>query len=112
MLQLSCRMASKGDSGLCTSRSTTLAGLRLFYREARDPLKPTVVLLHGFHSSSYQFHDLTLLLADRLHVVAPDYPGMGFSEAPDPAALQPTFNNVATVIDAFMARHAPGPLIL
>jgi len=89
-----------------------VAGLRLFYREAGDPSKPTLVLLHGFPSSSYQFHDLIPLLADRFHIVAPDYPGMGFSDAPDPAVLQPTFDDVAMAIDAFIVRRAPGPLIL
>ena len=54
-----------------------VAGLKLFYREAGDPSKPTIVLLHGFPSSSYQFHNLIPLLADRFHVIAPDYPRHG-----------------------------------
>jgi pimeloyl-ACP methyl ester carboxylesterase len=89
-----------------------LQALGLFYREAGDPSKPTIVLLHGFPSSSYQFHDLIPRLADRFHVIAPDYPGMGFSEAPAPTVLRPTFDGVATVIDAFIAQRPPGPLIL
>ena len=93
-------------------KTADIEGLRLFYREAGEPSKPTIVLLHGFPSSSYQFHDLIPLLADRFHVVAPDYPGMGFSEAPAPTVLRPTFDDVATVIDAFIAQSAPGPLIL
>jgi len=93
-------------------RTADVAGLRLFYREARDRSQPTIVLLHGFPSSSYQFHDLIPRLADRFHVIAPDYPGMGFSEAPALTVLRPTFDDVATVIDAFIARRAPGPLIL
>jgi pimeloyl-ACP methyl ester carboxylesterase len=93
-------------------KTADVAGLKLFYREAGAPSKPTIVLLHGFPSSSYQFHDLIPRLADRFHVIAPDYPGMGFSEAPAPTVLQPTFNDVATVIDAFIAQRAPGPLIL
>ena len=93
-------------------KTAEVGGLRLFYREAGDPSKPTIVLLHGFPSSSYQFHNLIPLLADRFHVIAPDYPGMGFSEAPDPTVLQPTFDDVAMVIDAFIVQHAPGPLIL
>jgi pimeloyl-ACP methyl ester carboxylesterase len=93
-------------------KTADVAGLRLFYREAGDPSKPTIVPLHGFPSSSYQFHDLIPRLADRFHVIAPDYPGMGFSDAPVPTVLQPTFNDVATVIDAFIAQRAPGPLIL
>jgi len=93
-------------------KTADVAGLRIFYREAGDPSKPTIVLLHGFPSSSYQFHDLIPLLADRFHVIAPDYPGMGFSDAPAPAVLQPTFDDVATVIDAFITQRAPAPLIM
>src|SRR4030095_12759245 len=94
------------------TKTTDVAGLRLFYREAGDPSKPSIVLLHGFPTSSYQFHDLIPRLADRFHVIAPDYPGMGFSEAPAATVLRPTFDEVAIVIDAFIAQCAPGPLIL
>jgi len=93
-------------------KTADVAGLRLFYREAGDPSKPTIVLLHGFPSSSHQFHGLIPLLADRFHVIAPDYPGMGYSEAPDPTVLRPSFDDVATVIDAFIAQRVPGPLVL
>ena len=93
-------------------KTADVAGLRLFYREAGDPSKPTIVLLHGFPSSSYQFHDLMPRLEERFHVIAPDYPGMGFSDAPAPTVLRPTFDDVAMAIDAFIAQRAPGPLIL
>ena len=93
-------------------KNTEVAGLKLFYREAGDPSKPTIVLLHGFPSSSYQFHDLIPRLAGRFHVIAPDYPGMAFSEAPAPTILRPTFDDAATVSDAFIAQRAFGPLIL
>ena len=93
-------------------KTADVAGLRLFYREAGDPSKPTIVLLHGFPSSSHQFHDLIPLVADRFRVIAPDYPGMGYSEAPDATVLRPTFDDVAMAIDAFIAQCAPGPLIL
>jgi pimeloyl-ACP methyl ester carboxylesterase len=93
-------------------KTADVAGLGLFYREAGDPSKPTIVLLHGFPSSSYQFHDLIPLLADRFRVSAPDYPGMGYSEASDPTVLRPTFDDVAIAIDAFIAQCAPGPVIL
>src|SRR6267142_882765 len=69
-------------------KTADVAGLRLFYREAGDPSKPTIVLLHGFPSSSYQFHDLIPRLAGRFHVIAPDYPGMGYSDAPAPTDLR------------------------
>src|SRR2546430_5249055 len=93
-------------------KTANVAGHKLFYREAGDPSKPTIVLLHGFPSSSCQFHDLIPRLADRFHVIAPDYPGMGYSEAPDPTVLRPAFDDVAIAIEAFIAQCAPGPLIL
>ena len=93
-------------------KTAEVAGLRIFYREAGDPSQPTIVLLHGFPSSSHQFHDLILRLADSFHVIAPDYPGMGYSEAPDPTVLRPTFNDLAVAIDAFIAQRTSGPLIL
>jgi pimeloyl-ACP methyl ester carboxylesterase len=93
-------------------KTADVAGLSLFYREAGDPSKPAIVLLHGFPSSSHQFHDLIPRLADRFQVIAPDYPGMGYSDAPAPTVLRPTFDDVARAIDAFLAQRAPGPLIL
>ncbi len=78
----------KGNDSM-NPKTADFAGLTLFYREAGDPSKPTIVLLHGFPSSSYQFHDLIPRLADRFHVIAPDYPGMGFSEAPAPTVDRP-----------------------
>ena len=93
-------------------KTADVAGVKLFYREAGNPSRQTIILLHGFPSSSYSFHDLIPRLADRFHVIAPDYPGMGFSEAPDPSVLRPTFDDVATVIYAFIAQRAPGSVIL
>jgi pimeloyl-ACP methyl ester carboxylesterase len=94
------------------SKTADVAGVRIFYREAGDPSKATILLLHGFPSSSAQFRDLIPLLADRFHVVAPDYPGMGYSQAPDPGVLRPTFDDVASVVDEFIAQLASRPLIL
>ena len=94
------------------SKTADFAGLKIFYREAGDPSQPTIVLLHGFPSSSYSFHDLIPLLAGRFHVIAPDYPGMGYSEAPPPTVLRPTFDDMVGAIDAFIAHCAPGPVIL
>jgi pimeloyl-ACP methyl ester carboxylesterase len=93
-------------------KTADVVGLRLFYREAGDPSKPTIVLLHGFPSSSYEFHHLIPRLVDRFHVIAPDYPGMGFSDAPAPTILRPTFDDVAMAIDAFIAQRTPEPVIL
>jgi pimeloyl-ACP methyl ester carboxylesterase len=93
-------------------KTTDVAGLKIFSREAGAPSKPTIVLLHGFPSSSYSFNELIPFLAERFHVIAPDYPGMGFSDAPAPTVLRPTFDDVAAVIDAFIAQRAPGSVIL
>ena len=92
-------------------KTADVAGVKIFYREAGDPSKATIILLHGFPSSSYQFHDLIPLLADQFHLIAPDYPGMGYSEAPDPTVLRPTFDDVTRAMDLFIAQCAPGPLI-
>ena len=93
-------------------KTADVAGVRIFYREGGDSSKPTIVLLHGFPSSSYSFHDLIPRLTDRFHVIAPDYPGMGFSDAPAPTVLRPTFDDVSMVMDAFIARRAAGPVML
>src|SRR5258708_25350503 len=92
-------------------KTTDVAGLRIFYREAGDPSKPTIVLMNGFPTSSYQFHDLIPLLADRFHILGPDYPGMGFSDAPAPTVLRQIVDDVRRVIDAFIVQRAPEPVI-
>jgi pimeloyl-ACP methyl ester carboxylesterase len=65
--------------------SLPVDGLSIAYREAGRPGNPKLVLLHGFPSSSHQYRDLVPALADRFHVLAPDYPGFGLSDRPDPA---------------------------
>jgi pimeloyl-ACP methyl ester carboxylesterase len=72
---------------------------RVFYREAGATERPALLLLHGFPSSSHMFRNLIPRLADRYHIVAPDLPGFGFSDAPDRAAFKYTFDNLAKVID-------------
>lgn len=79
-------------------------GMKIFYREAGDPSKPTILLLHGFPSSSHMFRDLLPLLASNFHLVAPDYPGAGYSEAPSAAKFTPTFENLADVMADFIQR--------
>lgn len=82
-------------------REVTVQGLRLAYREAGPEGAPVILLLHGFPSSSHYFRHLMPLLADRYHLVAPDLPGFGFSEAPPPSAFAYTFQHLAEVVDAF-----------
>ena len=82
-------------------RAVDVDGLKIFYREAGDPKAPTLLLLHGFPTSSHMFRDLIPLLADRHHLVAPDLPGFGFSDAPPRAQFKYTFDHLAQVVDQF-----------
>jgi pimeloyl-ACP methyl ester carboxylesterase len=75
--------------------------LKIFYREAGPANAPAILLLHGFPSSSRMFDTLIPLLADRYHVIAPDYPGFGNSDAPPPAQFAYTFDALARTVDAF-----------
>jgi pimeloyl-ACP methyl ester carboxylesterase len=79
-------------------------GVDIFYREAGPADAPTVLLLHGFPSSSRMWEPLLPLLADKYHLVAPDYPGFGNSAAPSPAGFDYTFDSLARVIDALTIR--------
>jgi pimeloyl-ACP methyl ester carboxylesterase len=74
----------------------------VFYREAGQPAKPAVLLLHGFPTSSHMFRDLIPLLADRYRVVAPDLPGFGKTESPPRGQFDYTFDNLARVIGEFV----------
>lgn len=76
-------------------------GLDIFYREAGPQNAPALLLLHGFPTSSQMFRDLIPRLADKYHVVAPDYPGYGHSSMPDHKEFQYTFDNLAKVMDDF-----------
>ncbi len=76
-------------------------GVNVFYREAGDPTAPTILLLHGFPTSSFMYRNLIPLLADRYHVVAPDLPGFGLTEVPEQAAYAYTFDRLAATMDAF-----------
>jgi len=77
-------------------------GISIAYREAGDPVNPKLVLLHGFPASSHQYRNLVPALADRFHVIAPDYPGFGHSDHPDPASWPYTFDRIAEVIERFL----------
>jgi pimeloyl-ACP methyl ester carboxylesterase len=85
-------------------RTTEIDGLKIFYREASDPKKPTLLLLHGFPASSFMFRELIERLSDQFHLVAPDYPGFGYSDAPPREAFDYTFDHLATVIEKFTDR--------
>jgi pimeloyl-ACP methyl ester carboxylesterase len=78
--------------------------LSVFYREAGDPGNPKLVLLGGFPASSHQFRHLMPALADRFHLIAPDYPGFGNTEMPDPATFSYTFDRLAHVVEGLLAK--------
>lgn len=80
----------------------TVQGQSIFYREAGDAANPAIVLLHGFPSSSHMFRDLIPQLAERFHVIAPDYPGFGYSDAPTPAEFAYTFDHLAAVVEELL----------
>ena len=83
-------------------RNVTVDGVTVFYREAGPPDAPTVLLLHGWPSSSHMFRDLMPKLADRFHLVAPDYPGFGYSDAPSPDTFAYTFDRLAEIVEGFV----------
>jgi pimeloyl-ACP methyl ester carboxylesterase len=83
-------------------RTSVHEGVNIFYREAGPKDAPAVVLLHGFPTSSHMFRNLIPALADRYHVIAPDYPGYGQSEAPDRAKFSYTFDNFAKLVDRLL----------
>src|SRR6516164_4222198 len=82
-----------------TYRTASVDGLKVFYREAGDPQAPTVLLLHGFPTSSHMYRELIPALADRYRVVAPDLPGFGYTEAPDRKNFKYTFDHLAEVME-------------
>ncbi|HEY0147202.1 MAG TPA: alpha/beta hydrolase [Methylovirgula sp.] len=82
-------------------RTIEVDGLSIFYRETGPQDAPTLLLLHGLPSSSRMFEPLLQRLADRYHLVAPDYPGFGHSDWPTPEHFAYTFDHIAEVIDGF-----------
>lgn len=85
-------------------RTVQIGGLDLFYREAGPPNAPVVLLLHGFPASSFMFRDLIPQLSDRFRVIAPDYPGFGYSAAPATEDYAYTFDRLTDVIAKFTDR--------
>ena len=82
-------------------RTIPIEGLSVFYREAGAKDAPTLLLLHGLPSSSRMFEPLFARLSDRYHLVAPDYPGFGHSDWPDPRKFAYTFDHIAEIMNHF-----------
>ncbi|WP_250255369.1 alpha/beta hydrolase [Chryseobacterium sp. Marseille-Q3244] len=83
-------------------RNTQINGLNLFYREAGPSDAPTILLLHGYPTSSHMFRNLIPILSTKYHVIAPDLPGFGYSDAPDHQQFSYTFDNLANTMQAFV----------
>lgn len=90
-----------GVSQRTSYRTVKIDGLSIFYREAGPQDAPTLLLLHGLPSSSRMFEPLLTRLAGQFHLVAPDYPGFGHSDAPTPKEFSYTFDNIAKVMNRF-----------
>lgn len=87
---------------MTTYRTVTVDGLDIFYREAGSPDAPTILLLHGFPTSSHMFRNLIPALANRFHLVVPDYPGFGNSSMPTVDEFDYTFDRLAAVMEKFI----------
>jgi pimeloyl-ACP methyl ester carboxylesterase len=96
--------AMEATSATTTYHRTTVDGVGIFYREAGPQHAPTIVLLHGFPSSSREFDTLIPLLATRYHLIAPDFPGFGQSDAPPPSSYAYTFDRLAETTDHLLAQ--------
>jgi pimeloyl-ACP methyl ester carboxylesterase len=83
------------------NQTVTVDGVDIFYREAGDRRNPSLLLLHGFPTSSVMFKGLMVGLADKFHLIAPDYPGFGFSGFPDKDKFEYSFKNVSAYINRF-----------
>ena len=83
------------------NKTVKINGINIFYREAGDIKNPTILLLHGFPTSSIMFKNLMVLLSEKYHLVAPDYPGFGFSDFPSIKDFDYSFENIALYIDKF-----------
>jgi pimeloyl-ACP methyl ester carboxylesterase len=96
--------AQKKDEAMAQTvlyRTVKVDGLSIFYREAGPKDAPTILLLHGLPSSSRMFQPLLMRLSDKYHLVAPDYPGFGHSDWPDPKQFPYTFDHLAQVMGDF-----------
>lgn len=87
---------------MATFQSATVRGLKMFYREAGTTGSPIIVLLHGFPSSSHMFRDLIPKLEGKFHIIAPDYIGFGYSDAPTVDQFEYTFDNMAAHVEELL----------
>ena len=87
------------------NQTISIDGQTIFYREAGDKENaPTIILLHGFPTSSHMFRNIFPALADKFHLVAPDYPGFGYSSMPPVDKFEYTFDHLAEIVDKFITQ--------
>jgi pimeloyl-ACP methyl ester carboxylesterase len=100
---LAAKPAPHGKAPVVTHhRTSSVDGIKIFYREAGPKDAPVVLLLHGFPTSSHMFRNLIPELADRYHVIAPDYPGYGQSDMPDRSTFAYTFDRYGELVDGLL----------
>ncbi len=100
--EIVCKGLGKAEIGHATFyRTTQIDGVSIFYREAGPKDGPALLLLHGLPSSSRMFESLFARLSDRYHLIAPDYPGFGHSDWPDPTKFAYTFDRIAEIMNHF-----------
>jgi len=95
--------ATANESHLTSHKTIEIDGVEVFYREAGPVDAPTILLLHGFPTSSHMFRNLIPALSDRFHLVAPDYPGFGNTEQPTMENFDYTFDGLAKLMESFIA---------
>jgi pimeloyl-ACP methyl ester carboxylesterase len=101
-------LGAASDVSAVSYHSVDIDGVKVFYREAGAKDAPTLLLLHGFPTSSHMFRNLIPKLADRYHVIAPDYPGYGQSGQPAMDKFNYSFDHLAAVVDKFTVRLGLG----
>lgn len=101
-------MAAELDDYDVQFKTAQIGGLNIAYREAGNPANPTVLLLHGFPTSSHMFRNLIPALADDYHIIAPDYPGFGASDMPEADVYEYTFANAAETVTELLDQKKVG----
>lgn len=96
---------AQGDLDKVRYGKETIDGVNIFYREAGDPTKKAVVLLHGFPTSSHMYRDVLAQLGNEFYLIAPDYPGFGDSDFPPQSEYTYTFDNIAKTMDQFLIKR-------
>src|SRR5690606_4095488 len=93
--------AAEPSAAAVKYQTVQVEGQNIFYREAGPAKAPTLLLLHGFPTSSHMFRNLIPALSDKYHVIAPDFPGFGYSSAPPVDKFEYTFDNLSHIIEKF-----------